>query len=420
MAMMKLSLFLFFFLIFYIAADTIEITVNQYTGLKRREIRGIENKFYQFQFCACPKKLTDRLVANNLQKCDCSGFERGKQLRESIGIAKLSNSVISKIANFDEETSRLLVKVLAGDRTLTWPDFQTIPMSNSKSEVLLTTLPNSKMRLAYTTNSIQKSTPGDNIPVMTNEKPKLSKLSTFFKTFRKSGAKKEEEPKQKYEVKAAPTPVTTFSSSLEINPEIRRLSNMNAVKSYLFSRSRVDKNEPVSYDVQSLKNMIVSYHNIYRSKHSALALSVDPVLESRGKRWADELAYHKGCLIHEQPRVYGENLFFFGARHLPNPKTLAQAVTQSFYLEGIGYNYSNWRPFSYFKTGHFTQLVWKKSTRIGVGISIVKANTVRSPCMSTSSNNMYLIWVVVKYDPAGNFESKNEYLDNVRPMTSSF
>lgn len=39
---------------------------------------------------------------------------------------------------------------------------------------------------------------------------------------------------------------------------------------------------------------------------------------------------------------YGENLFFFGARHLPTPQTLAAAIVQSFYLEGIGYNYSRY------------------------------------------------------------------------------
>lgn len=71
---------------------------------------------------------------------------------------------------------------------------------------------------------------------------------------------------------------------------------------------------------------------------------------------------------------------------------------------------------SFFKTGHFTQLIWKNSRKIGVGVSIVKSSSIRSPCVS-SSPNMYFIYVVVKYDPAGNFESHKAYLNNVeRPV----
>lgn len=54
-------------------------------------------------------------------------------------------------------------------------------------------------------------------------------------------------------------------------------------------------------------------------------------------------------------------------------------------------------------TGHFTQLVWRKSRRIGVGVA-------RSDCDSTGSGQYY---VVANYDPPGNVVG--EYRENVRP-----
>ncbi|KAF1747076.1 hypothetical protein GCK72_023535 [Caenorhabditis remanei] len=410
---LSLSLALFSLLFFQIPttdAKSITVSVRQYTGLRRSDIRGVENQYYYFQFCTCPKSFTDRNLPSQVNKCTCSDAQKGKKLDDSIPQAKFFSSSLNcgtgscinaKIDNEQGET--LFVKVFIGSTILTYPEFQMLPVRSTKSDVILKTKKSSKIRLTFTTetdkdeqssrtaierthwsNSILHDAKGgalDFFSRLTNQK----KLD--FKT-----------------------------PSIPLDTDVRRLSNIGAIKSYLFSKSKIDKQDPARYDISKLKEWLVSYHNVYRAKHNAPALINDLVLESRGKRWADELAYHKGCLVHEQPRTYGENLFFFGARHLPSPQTLAAAIIQSFYLEGIGYNYSSWKPMSFFKTGHFTQLIWKDSRKIGVGVSIVKSSSIRSQCVS-SSPNMYFIFVVVKYDPAGNFESQKSYLNNVeRPV----
>lgn len=55
-------------------------------------------------------------------------------------------------------------------------------------------------------------------------------------------------------------------------------------------------------------------------------------------------------------------------------------------------------------TGHFTQLVWRKTRRLGVGVA-------RSDCGSNGSGGQY--YVVANYDPPGNVVG--EYRENVRP-----
>ncbi|CAI2356402.1 unnamed protein product [Caenorhabditis sp. 36 PRJEB53466] len=399
---------LLFFQVLPIDAKSITVSVRQYSALKRNEIRGIENQFYYFQFCSCPKTFTDRTILKQINQCICSDAQKGKRLEDSIPHASFFSSSkncangVCLSANIEnEQAGRVFVKVFIGSNVLTSPDYQMLPIRTSRSDVILKTKKSSKIRLSYVTEldddeqtsqtEIENSHWSNSIL-----HDAMGGLSGFFSRITSQ---------KKAEIK--PTVVG------KMDADVKHLSSMGAIKNFIFSKSRVDKMDPARYDVSELKDWIVSYHNVYRSKHNAPGLVQDQVLHSRGKRWADELAYHKGCLVHEQPRKYGENLFFFGARHLPSPQTLAAAVVQSFYIEGIGYNYSSWRPMSYFKTGHFTQLVWKDSRKIGVGVSIVKGSSVRSPCISSSSN-MYLIFVVVKYDPAGNFETHKAYMENVK------
>ena len=50
-------------------------------------------------------------------------------------------------------------------------------------------------------------------------------------------------------------------------------------------------------------------------------------------------------------------------------------------------------------TGHFTQVVWRKSTKFGIGIGKGKVD------------NMFCTWIVGRYSPAGNVQG--HYRENV-------
>lgn len=71
-------------------------------------------------------------------------------------------------------------------------------------------------------------------------------------------------------------------------------------------------------------------------------------------------------------------------------------ATRSWYDE---IKYYSFRYPKYSKeTGHFTQVIWKETEKIGVGFA------------TSEYNSLYLLYVVVRYSPAGNVEdyfSKN-------------
>ena len=74
---------------------------------------------------------------------------------------------------------------------------------------------------------------------------------------------------------------------------------------------------------------------------------------------------------------------------------IGKSATKSWYDEVKLYNF-NGGGFS-MATGHFTQVVWKASRKLGVGVATKNGKT----------------FVVANYSPAGNFG--NEYRQNVSP-----
>ncbi len=73
----------------------------------------------------------------------------------------------------------------------------------------------------------------------------------------------------------------------------------------------------------------------------------------------------------------------------------AQEVVDNWYSEQNNYNYNH--PGFNSGTGHFTQLVWKATTHIGVG-------------RATNGNKTF---VVANYIPAGNITNQGQFEQNV-------
>uniref|UniRef100_A0AAY5ETI7 SCP domain-containing protein n=1 Tax=Electrophorus electricus TaxID=8005 RepID=A0AAY5ETI7_ELEEL len=116
---------------------------------------------------------------------------------------------------------------------------------------------------------------------------------------------------------------------------------------------------------QAFKNKFLAIHNEYRKKHGAPALTLNQELCVSAQAWADHLLSTKA--LQHSNTDNGENLFYAWSS---TPKKC---------------------------TGHFTQVVWKSSQEVGVGLA-------------TDENTVF---VVGQYKPPGNVSNPGYFKDNV-------
>ncbi|XP_055631777.1 Golgi-associated plant pathogenesis-related protein 1-like [Toxorhynchites rutilus septentrionalis] len=131
----------------------------------------------------------------------------------------------------------------------------------------------------------------------------------------------------------------------------------------------------------SFESAVLDAHNRLRARHSAPLLTLNASISQYAQEWANNLA-RRGTLQHRTSDQYGENLYAcFGKTELTG-----EEVVQSWYSEIKHYRYGQSSPSNFSQVGHFTQVVWKGSRELGVG-------------MAQNGNQIY---VVCNYDPPGN------------------
>ncbi|WP_434442453.1 CAP family protein [Lentzea sp. E54] len=137
--------------------------------------------------------------------------------------------------------------------------------------------------------------------------------------------------------------------------------------------------------------------NAYRAKHGVLPLSLDSEVTRTAQEWADHL-HEKDDFEHRPDNVYGENLYQTGSRTRAMDTVVTKAL-EMWYDESHGYDYAKeMTPTTVdLSVLHFTAMVWKFSTRVGVGLK-------------QGSNGTY---VVVNFAERGN--TLNHFTTNVRP-----
>lgn len=151
-----------------------------------------------------------------------------------------------------------------------------------------------------------------------------------------------------------------------------------------------------SIDLAKLRSDAVSAHNTYRVKHQSPNVTIDDTLNQSAQAWAQTIAA-KGDLEHSTNRNnVGENIYWGG-----DSANLGSAAVQDWYSEIKDYDYN--KPVFSSATGHFTQVVWKGSTKVGCGAA---------PGPATIEGTKYDgFYVVCQYAPAGNVEG--QFADNV-------
>jgi uncharacterized protein YkwD len=110
--------------------------------------------------------------------------------------------------------------------------------------------------------------------------------------------------------------------------------------------------------------------------------------------WSSDLAavaqsWANRCQFEHSHNQYGENLYANGGNATPAD------VVKDWVSEKADYDYATNSCSSGAQCGHYTQVVWAKSIRLGCGVA-------------NCSGTWKQIWVC-NYDPAGNYEGQKPY-----------
>ena len=161
-------------------------------------------------------------------------------------------------------------------------------------------------------------------------------------------------------------------------------------------------------DLQKFQKEALEAHNTLRQLHASTPpMEIDSDLTKFAQDYCQRLA-QLGRLEHsiQEDRMNigsingysGENLFWSSSK---NTNGVGKGATHAWYNEIKNYDFSTGTSPNGETIGHFTQVVWKTSVKVGFGLGVSDFGT----------------FVCANYHPGGNFAG--HYIDNVLPLSSS-
>lgn len=134
----------------------------------------------------------------------------------------------------------------------------------------------------------------------------------------------------------------------------------------------------------------LDFHNAKRQAVGVGPLQWSTSLAGVAQNWANHLASTENCnLVHTQNNRYGENLFGGSGMAFT-----ALDAAQDWYSEIAKYHYGVLTAANFAPTGHYTQMVWRSTTQVGMG----QANCAGGAVV-----------IVAEYNPPGNVIGEKPY-----------
>ncbi|EDO44787.1 predicted protein [Nematostella vectensis] len=147
-------------------------------------------------------------------------------------------------------------------------------------------------------------------------------------------------------------------------------------------------------------------HNHKRVLHGTAGLSWNAQMAEEAAKYAKKLAEDNKdttrVSLNHASTSDGENLYYSGTSS-GHTARCTDAVS-AWYNEIKDYDYNDYTNHPGAMIGHFTQVVWKGSTQVGVGAAKVKVN------------GMTRTFIVARYRAAGNIRGQRYYDANVLPL----
>ncbi|MGF2410679.1 CAP domain-containing protein [Ferruginibacter sp.] len=169
---------------------------------------------------------------------------------------------------------------------------------------------------------------------------------------------------------------------------------------FIFLAQQVTAQHTITSTGSSIKpkdaQLILAHHNSIRNDKGVNDLTWSTSLAAYAQKWANYLAQQNNCSIKHREHSgqngmdYGENIFW-GSSATDYPPVEA---SYSWYAEKQFYKYRKINAANWFKTGHYTQMMWKDTREMGVGVAVCPNGAVI---------------VVANYYPAGNVIGKFPY-----------
>src|SRR5688572_8847703 len=138
----------------------------------------------------------------------------------------------------------------------------------------------------------------------------------------------------------------------------------------------------------------LDFHNKVRKDVGVRGLEWSPEVAAFAQLWANKLAA-EGCKLEHRPasgkwaQMYGENIYFGTAKGLS-----AGDASKAWYAEIKDYSGEKLMMKNFVKVAHYTQMVWRTTTKLGMG---------KSTCPSGATI------IVANYSPLGNYMGQKPY-----------
>jgi pathogenesis-related protein 1 len=134
---------------------------------------------------------------------------------------------------------------------------------------------------------------------------------------------------------------------------------------------------------------LIDQHNFARSEVGVSDIEWSSKLAIVAQNYANYLARTSCNLIHSGNNKFGENLFWGSGKYYS-----ALDASVSWYEEKELYNYQKVTETNNHDVGHYTQIIWKNTKYVGVGVA-------------KCSNGSYIY--VANYFPPGNYIGQYPY-----------
>lgn len=183
---------------------------------------------------------------------------------------------------------------------------------------------------------------------------------------------------------AAPTSPSGTAGDSSTNSPAATLAS-NGAQGQTAAPSNTGSNVP-----QAQAQAALAFHNAKRQAVGVGPLQWSTTLAAAAQSWANHLARDENCnLVHTQNNTYGENLF--GGSGMAYT---ALDAAEDWYSEIAKYHYGVLASANFAPTGHYTQMVWRNTTQVGMG---------QATCPGGA------IVIVAEYNPPGNYIGQKPY-----------